>query len=271
MAKSKIKVEWTKRLSKEPEGVIVGCSKTQETLLPWWWMNFRLHNNLPVTFINFGDLSNPAINWCKRRGNVITLNFKDCFVAKREDIDPSLATQWEQTNSYVWIHRPAWFRKPFALLKSPYRNTLWIDLDCQVRGSLKDLFSDYLEEAEIAMAPEPEKEQQLNRERGHTSPNEIMYNAGVIAFNHGCPLILEWAKRALDQNHLFIGDQQLLVRILHDQNWKIEPLPLWYNWPVSHGFNPEATILHWWGSYKAGLLVHIENLEKYFYINLSLF
>lgn len=270
MEKSKIKIEWSSDLSSEPEGVIVGCSQNQECLLPWWWMNFRLHNNQPVTFIDFGDLSNSAISWCQKRGNLIKLDIPNDFVTRKEEIDPALACLWESKNSYVWLFRPSWFLKPFALLKSPYRKTVWFDLDCQVRGSIQPLY-DYLNRADLAMVPEPDPEQQLNRQSKILLPDELMYNAGVIVFNHGCPIIKEWAKRTLVDNHLFMGDQQILARLLYEQKGEIESLPQFYNWPIPYGINPEAIVLHWWGAYKESVLRQIEYLQTQFLINLSVF
>lgn len=78
-------------MSKNDDGVIVGTSQRQEWLLPWWWMHYRLYNNHPVTFINFGDLSPKAIDWCKQRGSLISLNLSDQFLATKEMVDPSLA------------------------------------------------------------------------------------------------------------------------------------------------------------------------------------
>lgn len=267
---AKLKVQWSSHLSDEPEGILVGCSQNQECLLPWWWMNFRLHNNHPVTFVNFGDLSDPAIKWCKLRGHVINIEI-DTFVTVKEEIDLELAKRWEGTNQYVWLFRPSWFLKPFALLKSPYRKTIWFDLDCQVRAPIQALFSDYLKNVDLAMVPEPEQEQQRNRELKILLPDEVMYNGGVIVYNHGCPIIQEWAKLALTQNHLFMGDQQLLTRILYERKEEIESLPRSYNWPVAYGINREATVIHWWGAYKASILKQIDYLQEQFLINLSFF
>lgn len=49
------------------DGVIIGCTQILERHLPWWWINYRLHNDNPVTFFDFG-MSPPAKEWCKKKG-----------------------------------------------------------------------------------------------------------------------------------------------------------------------------------------------------------
>lgn len=252
------------------EGIIVGCTVHQEWLLPWWWMNFRLHNNYPVTFINFGDMSEKALEWCSKRGNVISLDLDDDFIVRKEKINPETAKKWQSLHSLIWTMRLAWFKKPFALLKTPYEKTIWMDLDCQTRGSLHPLFDEYLKFGDVAIVEECEKDHQLNRERGILLPYEIMYNTGVIAYTRDSVLIKEWAKQCVEQNHLFFGDQQLLARMLFNQHYSIVTLPLTYNWPAPYGVIPEAIILHWWGAYKQLIEKEIEFLKHNFFIDLTL-
>lgn len=262
-------VEWKFSTPLEEEGVIVGSTASQEWLIPWWWMNFRLFNSYPVTFINFGDMSDKAVAWCKKRGQVLTLDIQDHFISKREEVDLDLVKRWEKMNSHVWEVRPAWFKKPFALLEAPYKKNLWLDLDCQVRGSLDPLFRDYLSQAEVAISEEVEMDQLLNQTRGLLLPNELMYNGGVIAFYHGSKLMEEWVKQSIDQNRFFIGDQQLLSRIIFTQDFSIANLPPIYNWPIAYGVNLEAVIMHWWGNHKNQIHLQIQAMQEIFFTNLS--
>lgn len=267
MGKNRQKEKQSDASDEEAAGIIVGCSSDQEWLLPWWWMNFRLHNPYPVTFVDFGDLSDTATEWCKKRGKVASLDIDISFVTGKEGIDSTLAKIWEGINPSVWKVRLSWFKKPFAFLKSPYKKTVWIDLDCQVRGSLQPLF-DALVEHEVAIVPE--QENPLHLEWKLLLPGEVMYNSGVIAFRRNSELIEEWARRSIDQNHLFIGDQQLLTRLIFKHQLAVAPMPTIYNWPILYGTNPEAIILHWWGRYKMQIVLQCDCLQKYFYINLAL-
>jgi hypothetical protein len=66
-------VKW-RSIQPEPiDGVIVGCDAEQEWMLTWWWMHYRLHNDYPVTFFNFGNLSPEAENWCRKKGALVDL------------------------------------------------------------------------------------------------------------------------------------------------------------------------------------------------------
>ena len=123
------------------EGVIVGSDRNQEWLLPWWWMNFRLHNNHPVAFVDFGDMSPSAVSWCQKRGPYFKLNPVTNFVAQKEFIDPQKAALWEKMHPTIWSLRLSWYKKPFALQMSPFKRSLWLDVDCQVRGSIEPLFA----------------------------------------------------------------------------------------------------------------------------------
>lgn len=260
---------WNSRIV-APEGVMVASNHEQEHFLPWWWMNFRLFNNFPVTFVDFGDMSAIARKWCSQRGNLITLGIPDTFIAKKEDVDPKLADLWEKCNSDVWLGRLAWFKKPFALLKSPYQKTVWLDLDCQTKRSIQPLFSNYLEEADIALFPEKEEHQKKFQERGILLPGEKIYNSGVIAFRHGIPLIEEWVKQVFSKSKECENDQEILCKLLSRSNAKLAELPIIYNWFVRDGANPDAVIVHWWGSAKEAIPVFIDQLKQYFFIDLTL-
>lgn len=253
------------------EGVIVGTSKGQEWLLPWWWMHFRSHNDYPVTFVDFGDLSEDACQWCRRRGSLIQLDVVDNFMAKKEAVDPAKALIWEAMHKNVWEMRFTWYQKPFALCRSPYEKTLWLDLDTQVRASLGPLFQFDLGEGGIGVAAEPEWSQQLNLSRQIITPDEIMYNAGVVIYNRDSKIVQEWAKQSVSRNHLFCSDQQLLVDVLFREKLSFASLSPIYNWTVDREVNPDAVIVHWWGNAsKKTLHWQIDFLNEKLNYNLTL-
>lgn len=256
--------------TKKPQGIIVGADANQEWLLPWWWMNYNLHNRLPVTFINFGTLSEKAIEWCRRRGDLIDLELNTDFIATKEGIDPETAKMWESMHPEIWRIRLEWFKKPFAMIKSPYEQTLWVDLDCQVKGPVEPLFEHCLNEAGIGLAAEAEYSQKLNLHRKIILPGEIVLNSGVVVFAHDSKVIEEWVKQAQLNNHLHFGDQQLLVRILFTMGLKFSLIPATYNWIVESGMNPNAHILHWSGRFKNCLKQQIEQLHQLYGINLHI-
>lgn len=252
------------------DGVIVGTSRRQEWLLPWWWMHYCLHNNFPVTFVDFGDLSDEAIKWCRERGRVIKLELSDEFMTGKEGIDPKQAAMWEKMQPNLWTLRFTWFKKPFAILLSPYKRTLWLDLDCQIRGSIHPLFELCENEGGFAIAAEHPPSQHLNLMRGIIKPGEVMYNAGVLVVKKHSAILNEWIARAKDQNHLYCSDQQLLASILNSKKFIFTTLSPVYNWTADMAFKPEVIILHWWGDQgKKSITFIMENLTRNFHFNLT--
>jgi hypothetical protein len=213
------------------EGIIVGTDLTQEWLLPWWWSHYHSFNSYPVAFVNFG-MSEEAKHWCCQHGELISLPHVELLVAEREEIEPHLVQQMEEAcGNNFWSSRNAWFKKPLACLHSPFAKSIWIDLDCQVRGSLSPLFAS---EEPFALAEEE-------------SDLPPCYNAGVIVFKHGINWIEEWAKRCLLQHQQFRGDQDVLNAIIKEHELMILTLPALYNWSRLKGKHPEAVIWHWHG------------------------
>jgi len=257
---------------KYEEGVIVGCTQEQEWLLPWWWMNFRLHSNHPVTFFNFGNMTEKGINWCRNRGEVILLDLPDNLFTSKDHIDPKKVQEWEKTwwhGAAVWDLRILWYKKIFTFLNTPYRKTVWLDLDCQVRGSINPLFSEYLKTG-FGISAESDTNQDILRQKGVLLPNEVMYNSGVISFTYGSQIVQDWLDMIIDHNQEYMADQQLLTRMLYLKKPPFDNIPLIYNWAPVYGDNPQAVIIHWWGPLKSHLAEFIKVLHSQCSINLAL-
>ncbi len=257
-------------ISQPNQGVIVGVNSNQEWLLPWWLMNFQVHNVLPITFINFGDMTEKAIEWCRLRGNLIDLKMEENLIAPKESVDVDLATMWESMHPEVWKMREGWFKKPFAMLLSPYERTIWLDVDCQVRGSIETIFSQCENDAGICLAPEADYSQVINFNRKMILPGQLMLNSGVVVYKRGSKAIQEWAHQVHENTHLHFGDQQLLVNILYTHGMGFTYLSREYNWIAESGANPDAVIFHWSGRYKDYVKLQIESMYKVFGINLFL-
>lgn len=229
------------------QGTIVGCDQSQEWLLPWWWKHYSAHNTIPVSFMDFG-LSPAARTWCAQRGSCVDLTAinTDEFVHAPNDLD--LKKKWEsRCGEALWPERLAWFKKPFACLHSPYTHSIWLDLDCQVRGSLIPLFHYLSLGVEIALRKENEETQQLHQRLGFLLPGEINYNSGVIAFQKSSPIIQQWVEEAVQRNEQFIGDQQALSRAVFKHKPLFMELPSGCNWSLMDGFDEEALIHHYHG------------------------
>jgi hypothetical protein len=220
----------------EVDGVLVACDSKQEDWIKWWHHHYSKHNAFPVAIVNLG-MSKKMLNWCSERGEVIQLDIPRELLEKRNaSTEPLLGIKMEDSRKTYYDL----FHKPFALLNSPFRRTIWIDSDCLIRGSIAELY-DYPKTPHfIAMAIDKSEES-----------GEKHYNAGVISYQHGTPIIQKWAKEVIEREGYFTGDQELFSRMIVDQGIEIPILPKKFNWIVtSYGINRSATILNFSGDAK---------------------
>lgn len=230
---------------KAKEGVLVASSHHIEYLLPWWWYHYSAHNDRPVTFVDLG-MSEKARAFCEQKGEVVPFNHPAPHAGEKNGVDPFLAERWEKVHgSGLWQTRKEWFKKPFVFALSPFEKTLWLDLDCEVRGNIEPLFS-FCEKG-IALTPEAEIYQIVFRELGFCAPTETIYNSGVVPYLTKSPIISQWVEEVLYFSHKYIGDQDALSSFLHRENIPFTIMPYEMNWDRGHGPNTEALIFHWHG------------------------
>lgn len=219
------------------EEVITGCNKEQEWLLSWWWSHYSEHNNYPVAFLDFG-MSEKAKAWCQERGRLITPQLPFDPYDKAPTCQQTIDL-WEGFYSKdVWIARKAWLQKPFGLFHAQADWNLWVDLDCEIMGSLSHIFAASQENVDIAIVEEPEK---------------TSYNSGVILFPKNSPIITAWMEEVYHNSDLYPGDQDALYAALQKKEYKIGILPPEYNWLASQDINLYALIFHWAGTGKTYL------------------
>ncbi len=249
-------LQWAIKTPLKQKGVITGCSKNHEWMLPWWWMNYSLHNEYPVTFLDFGDMSPVAKQWCQRKGQLVTLQIPtEDFVANRGEVPREHGAVWEtHLNLDTWLARLSWFKKPFACLQSPYERTIWIDLDCQARQSITPIFKSCENALEMAMAEEPPLVLEDHRNRKLLLLDEMEYNSGVIVFNHGAALIQDWARRCIELNNVLRGDQEVFSRMIYERKIAFSPMHPSFNWRahLQPSFTP--LIIHYLGNCKQFIL-----------------
>ncbi len=230
--------EWMRSCQKE-YGVLCGADDSQQWLLPWWWSRYSALHDFPVTFCDFG-MSEEMRQWCADRGEVISVILDPSCVVQKQNLSQEIIQHGELVyGERIWNSRLQWFKKPFALLQSPYKTALWIDLDCEILKSLSPLFSEFDPLSELALVRESRYSHLPLWDR------ELLYNGGVIVFKHGSSLIQKWAQGALDMNHLFLGDDQLLSYLIHLYRVQVQELPEIYNWKPSQWLNFKAVIIHW--------------------------
>lgn len=230
-------------------GVIVGADISQEWLLPWWWHHYQKHNTHPVAFFDFG-MSFTKKQWCQERGTLIPLRMANFAKEKAEMAADSIEKLEKNFGSHFWDSRGAWFKKPFACLKSPFQKTIWIDLDCEVRAAVDGLFQG----KELSMALDRFS---LKKEKYPS------FNSGVIAFRQNEPLVVEWAQFSLSHNHLFRGDDEVFSWMTDNKGYEIPVLDPKWNWSRLLGESEKALIFHWHGPMGKFVIRHaIEKLQE---------
>ncbi len=243
------------------KGVLVGCDFRSEWLLSWWWDNYIQENTLPVTFADFG-MSESARSLCLERGSILEVPSNQ--VAPKETIALTELKKWENSYSQdVWEARNGWFQKPRAMSLSPYEITLWLDLDCEVLGSLLPLY-ELPKEYQIALAKEPEHGQEVLLNEGFRLEGEIIYNSGVVVFRKQASVIKRWEEESLLKTDSFVGDQNLLSRIIFMEKYPVAEIPPVYNWRMAYGPSLDAVIIHWvgWGKQYIKHYGGLRNLKK---------
>ena len=229
-------------------GIVIGSDSHQEWLLPWWWDNYSLHNAYPVAIFDFG-MSREALAWCREKWQVLSLPSQ----IPLRPLSPHISKHYKNRPELDHF-RAVWFKKPLALLHSPFPLSLWVDLDCEVKGNLSPLFSALQFGADISLVEEPGYTQEKSRELQFILPDEITYNCGIIAFKKNVPILHQWIDLATKDNSDFLADQDALSRAIYLNRPRLFTLPSIYNWKLSQGHNEEALILHYAGSAKSSLI-----------------
>lgn len=224
-------------------GILVAADEHQEWMLPWWWKHYSAFNHLPVLFIDFG-MSEEALAWCRSKGAVHSLSSP--HIKSKEEISPDTVLQWQSAyGTGFWRARPSWFKKPLALIQTPFETTLWLDLDCEVKADLTPLFATL--RADVALVPEPGYAHTHMRAHSICHKEETVYNSGVVLYRKASPLIASWANAVENFSEFHWSDQHLLSRLIFEQNASIDVLPRLYNWHMGLGENGDAHIVHWLG------------------------
>ena len=185
-----------------PAGVVTGCDRALEWMLPWWLGNLRRANpRLPVAFCDFG-LSPKMRAWCAKHGHVIDAGPVDVFPGHNQP-------------------KHVWWRKPFCILSAPFKRILWLDQDVEVRKDLRPLFD---HGPRVAGAFDL-----LATIRFGAPIRARIYNAGVLACHHGEPLIPMWAAAVskghpLGSNGGFYCDQTAL-NCLGERHGRMAEMP----------------------------------------------
>jgi len=197
-------------------GIVTGCDKNQEWLLDWWWAQYAAHNTLPVAFFDMG-MTDAGREWCRQHGRLMK---------------SPVAGRFGTGNMH----------KPFVLVKSPWRQTIWLELDCEVRGNVECLLK-YGQGATGLMF-----DHYYKRQLGAGSPpDEPLYSTGLIVTVNGDKLIPEWCKDTLTRYRQFRNDGDTMKATLWRLKYKPNDIPNELHRVRCEGNHPEALTMHWSG------------------------
>lgn len=194
---------------------VTGSDEKTEWMLPWFLDNFQKHNSTPISVVDFG-MSDKMIDYLQTRVHSIGK------LETKRDVQ-------------------TWLYKPGAMMASPYKESCWIDTDCEVKGDISGIFDNLLFEKLYMVVDRPWSKRGGN----------IMYNSGIVAYK-GRPTILQrWAQQCYEAPQR--GDQETLHAMLDplQQAIHIQELPHKYNiLRLDHidGTAPKnGLVYHWTG------------------------
>ncbi|PCI77177.1 hypothetical protein COB21_03320 [Candidatus Aerophobetes bacterium] len=238
-------IKWKSSPAKNSIGVLTGCNQNHEWLLKSWWHHFSKHNDLNVTFIDFG-MSESAKLWCKTKGSIIDMSGSHPWITPKENISENVRKKWEKLYApTLWGARACWLTKPVAFLQTPYTQNAWIDLDCIVRGNIRPLIDASNCTDGFACVREVERSIELSKQQGAIESNWIGYNAGVLSFQKGSLLVKKWAEKTVRENHIHMGDSDTLNHTLNANDFDFCELSDKFNRRPQDGILKNTLIAHY--------------------------
>jgi hypothetical protein len=210
------KCQWKNSIEAD-KGVMVGCSKVHEDLLPWWIDNYKKFNKFPVVFADFG-ISDSMKKYCEQYGKVINM---------------------------VDVDLEGWFRKPFAILRAPFKKIIWFDVDVEIKNSIDFLF-DYAENGKPAMGQDTYDPVQF---RVHMKDSWVLFDTGVIVVEHGARCIKNWCMETLSvPRGFYLGDHQIFSIVLHRDSFSYNMIPKSiHRMRMEKGDQKDVVVMHWTG------------------------
>ena len=197
------------------EAFVTGCDEKHEWMLEWFFKNYKKHmEDVPLIFANFG-LTPEGLKLVRENVHAV-MNLKT-------------------------FDEKGWFKKPMSMIKSPSKKTVWIDLDCEIRDDIRDLF-DILQ---------PNKLNMVEDKPWTTRGQELWHNSGVVGFIDKPPILYQWAKAIRDDP--VQGDQEVLHLMLNPitKIAHINDLPNEYNvlrlQTEVDGYGGAIRVMHWTG------------------------
>lgn len=200
---------------------ITGCDSKTEWQLPWFVENLRKHSSVDLVIADFG-MSDDMVSFASMSSSQLIV------------VSPKAGLK----------EIKGWMRKPLAMTKSPYRETVWLDTDCHVKGDIDDIFG-LIKPHKLLMA----EDKPWSTRRG-----EKWHNSGVVGFSGKPKVLVDWSSKCMDTE--IDGDQEVLHWMMGGDELRrmsfIEDLPRKYNTlrlDVLDNTQPnDIRIMHWTGA-----------------------
>lgn len=192
---------------------LTGADMNTEWQLPWFFENYKKHNDTPILFADFG-------------------------VIDRDAIEPHVHAIIDMTK----VQERGWFKKPKALYHAPAQKLVWLDTDCQVLQDISSIF-DLLQPDQLNMV----EDKPWAKRRGG-----VQFNSGVVGIIQK-PIILGMWANWISEGSEVGDQETLTANLNPITQIKyINPLPNEYNWlrlQIENDNEPatNAKIIHWTG------------------------
>lgn len=192
---------------------VTGCDSNNEWQLPWFFENYKKHNDTPLVFADFG-------------------------VSDIEAVKPHVHAVIDLTR----IEEKGWFKKPKAIAHCPAQQKVWLDTDCEIRGNIGGIFG-LLKPNMLNMV----EDKPWAKRRGG-----VQYNSGVVGVI-GNPVILNMWAQWIKEGNAVGDQETLTANLNPITSIKyINPLPNEYNWlrlQIENDNEPatDARVVHWTG------------------------
>lgn len=196
------------------EVFLTGCDKNHEWFLEWFIGNYKKHNKTPLVFANFG-VTESALQYIRKNVHAVM----------------------DMTKS----PEKGWFKKPLSMLSCPAKKTVWIDMDCEIKDNIDNIFS----------LLEPKKLNMVEDKPWTKRRKEVWHNSGIVGFIDKPVILTQWAKQVKAKPE--VGDQEVLHSMLNPitKIGAINDLPNEYNvmriQTENDDYQGKIKVMHWTG------------------------
>ena len=127
------------------------------------------------------------------------------------------------------------------MLQCPAKKTVWIDLDCEIREDISDLFQKLVVNKLSMVEDKPWTKRR----------QELWHNSGIVGFIDKPVILYKWVEAVKDNPQ--VGDQEVLHSILNPitKIGTINDLPNEYNvmrlQTELDNYNGPIKVMHWTG------------------------